>query len=54
MERMEAATLAAWMVWALDHWPGDDAAMDGHRRALLLVAAALERLLAGEDVGPVQ
>ena len=54
MDHIEGGQLAAWLAWALDHWPLDDAAMDGHRRMMQQAAAALEQLLAGEDVRPVQ
>lgn len=54
LDQMDAAAVAVWLMWGLEHWPQDDAAIDGHRRALFWAAAALERHLAGEDGGRLQ
>lgn len=54
MEQTDAAATALWIMWGLEHWPEEDAAIEAHRRALFWAAASLERHLAGGDVGPLQ
>ena len=54
LDHTDAAAVALWLMWGLEHWPEEDAAIDAHRRALFWAAASLERHLAGEDGGPMQ